>query len=817
MSVRSLIAAFVFLLSFSALNAQPLSPESIPQTIDSIYLSGDYLSGIAYIQRALSTSLPDSLSAYCHYRLGICELELAKYDDAETEFLKAKDLFSAAFSPVHPAVSSIWSRLAVIYREEARIGDAIDAATNQFQNYKATLGEKDRYTALSAIAVAEYKLEANDATGAEQLLTVYGPTLPVNEHSSYEAARLKKVQGDLAFARHNFSSAEHLYTTALTYTASGPAVWEQRARSRSILGLDDSAASDIKIAISLFSSGNPSSSDKAIAELIRGTIEEQRGKLDSSIASYGSALQTFSKALQNNILYTSERERLAFIRRLKQSSGRVFSTVFRNNIVRPELNDLAFEWMLLQKGVVLSSLSSAYSTARNANDTVLDRYLAELSDLRLRRTALGIKDSFKLAHPYYTRDSIDRDINEIEKLLVRRSNQFKRYASLGEQAESSLRASLAPGSCILDILTFPYYDGERKTDSTFYASIVSTGDTKRHASFAYIGLASALEDKAIIREYFRSLEHGTAKTKESALLISSLLWKPIDPYVDSFRTIYLSPDGVYNQISFAALPLDKKTDIIDKYRIVVLASVSDLLRDTATSAQTISFFADPDFGTAASGSASSQSTPKEKPIKPLVPLPGTREEAVSISSLFSKTGWKTALHLGDDATVRALRNIHRPAILHLATHGKFSEDSSETNALLHSRLFFSKANERSAAAPTLGVFSALEAQSLDLEGTDLVTLSSCESGRGTIEPGEGVFGLPRALRTAGARNVLMSLWKIPDTETAELMTEFYRQLLNGASKSDALQAAELYMRAVVKKRYNEDRPLYWAGFTLIGY
>ena len=115
-----------------------------------------------------------------------------------------------------------------------------------------------------------------------------------------------------------------------------------------------------------------------------------------------------------------------------------------------------------------------------------------------------------------------------------------------------------------------------------------------------------------------------------------------------------------------------------------------------------------------------------------------------------------------------------------------------------------------------GVLTAYEAATLNLQGTELVVLSACETGLGRIEAGEGVFGLRRALQEAGAESVLMSMWSVPDRETQELMTLFYRYWLAGMTKHEAFRNAQLSERAAVKTRYGEDLPYYWGAFTLVG-
>src|SRR5208337_1924542 len=111
---------------------------------------------------------------------------------------------------------------------------------------------------------------------------------------------------------------------------------------------------------------------------------------------------------------------------------------------------------------------------------------------------------------------------------------------------------------------------------------------------------------------------------------------------------------------------------------------------------------------------------------------------------------------------------------------------------------------------------AYEASALDLDGTELVVLSACNTGLGRLEAGEGVFGLRRALQEAGAESLLMSMWPVPDQETRELMTGFYRRWLSGEVKAQAFREAELEERDVVRKRYGHDQPRLWGGFVLVG-
>ncbi len=141
--------------------------------------------------------------------------------------------------------------------------------------------------------------------------------------------------------------------------------------------------------------------------------------------------------------------------------------------------------------------------------------------------------------------------------------------------------------------------------------------------------------------------------------------------------------------------------------------------------------------------------------------------------------------------------------------------------MLHSGLFFAGADRAESGAPTAaglddGVMTAYQAAQHDLQGTELVVLSACETGLGERKNGESVFGLRRALQEAGAEAVLMSMWSVPDRETQELMALFYQKWLGGLDKHEALRQAQMKARETVRQRYGKDLPFYWGAFVLVG-
>ena len=204
-------------------------------------------------------------------------------------------------------------------------------------------------------------------------------------------------------------------------------------------------------------------------------------------------------------------------------------------------------------------------------------------------------------------------------------------------------------------------------------------------------------------------------------------------------------------------------------------------------------------------------------------LKGSKEEVRQVALKFVDKHWHVQLETGyaaNEGNFKKNSGKNAPFILHIATHGFYNTDNSiDSKAefpLLRSGFVLSGANffwgKDTTAHPGAddGIVTAQEVANLDFTKTDLVCLSACESALGDINNNEGVYGLQRAFKIAGVKNLLITLWGIPDTQTKELIYIFYTHILQGASYYEALKKAELKM----KSKYPD--PVVWAGFELIG-
>lgn len=389
------------------------------------------------------------------------------------------------------------------------------------------------------------------------------------------------------------------------------------------------------------------------------------------------------------------------------------------------------------------------------------------------------------------------------------------------------------------------YTTEIKDDTVFYRSYpkkiryVALAVTPDAQTPKYVTILNGDELETKYAKYYRNM----MQIKEEDFNSYNVFWKPLKSILGNATRVYFSPDGVYNSINPSTLyNPETKRYVLDDTELVLVSNTADILRPVVPSisnkAVLIGF---PDYNLTATSTTNNQpsefmllkqdSAQRFMSGNKITDLPGTRTEVNAIESLL-KPKLEVTKYMSGEATEEKIKSIQAPRLLHIATHGFFLDKLSvaegdergvtgmasatlNANPLLRSGLLLAGSGKtisegRQNNQAEDGVLTAYEALNLDLNQTDMVVLSACETGLGQIQTGEGVYGLQRAFRAAGAQSVLMSLWKVDDTATQQLMTGFYSEWLSKGKKQTAFREAQLKLR----KQFSH--PYYWGAFVMMG-
>ncbi len=461
-------------------------------------------------------------------------------------------------------------------------------------------------------------------------------------------------------------------------------------------------------------------------------------------------------------------------------------------------------------------------------------------------------------------DSVKQAANDLEKQMTSVSADFEAVFDTNKVRWQDVKKVLKEDEAAIEIIRFRT-GALDFTDTVFYAALILKGKNNSPIEIVVLENGNDLEGGYFDRytkEIISQRDNVSDNDKNINIMkkLYDVYWKKIDKKLEGINNIYVSPEGVYNKINLNSLISSKSGKyLIDETNIILITGVNDLVyskRKKAPAAlnveNRIELFGNPDFQSAddekvLAASDNSINSPFEKEELSRIyrggisPLPGTKVEIDKIAAEFKKIEWKANILSNKDASEDNLKKVKSPKVLHLATHGVFLEDveTNESifgvekkqyvqNPLLRSMLLFSGAGKSIAGLnPDIdpdrnidindnnmwaedGILTAYETINLDLDGTELVVLSACKTGLGEIKNGEGVYGLQRAFQTAGAKNVIMSLWTVNDKTTQELMVSFYKHWLSGIDKKEAFKKAQ----TEIKSKYT--LPYYWAGFIMVG-
>jgi len=527
----------------------------------------------------------------------------------------------------------------------------------------------------------------------------------------------------------------------------------------------------------------------------------------------------------------------------------------------PSISTFAYDNELFAKGLLLNTSLHIQNAILESRDTNLTKTWDEL---RLLKQHIGFPQ-MKSPAEQFNLTQLEEKAFSLEKILAQKSQLYKQNQEELHVKWQDVQNALKINEAAIEFVSFNYYDIKKSvlTDSTLYYALI----LKKNDHYpALIPLCEQkqldslfIEGNAAPNNLYAS-SRGVTRVDDNISLIANgdklydLVWKPLEKELMDIKTVYYSPSGTLHQIAFAALPTDSTHYLCDKFNLVQLSSTRQLATSAwQTKSEQISstaLFGGIKYDLENQEVAELQrSFPKNELLvsrgftpdstrcsKSFGFLEGTKTEVESISANLIANNIKTSLFTGINGNEETFKTLsgQNISVLHIATHGFFypvlkqKPDNFDRmisfgeqkfryvpNPLLRSGLVFAGGNrawkgEEPISGMEDGILTAQEISEMNLQNTELVVLSACETGLGDIKGGEGVFGLQRAFKLAGVKTIIMSLWNVPDPETSELMQSFYKNWLGSLDKHDAFRLAQ---KEIKSKHPSE--PYYWAGFVMV--
>jgi CHAT domain-containing protein len=542
---------------------------------------------------------------------------------------------------------------------------------------------------------------------------------------------------------------------------------------------------------------------------------------------YRQALDAQQKIIEATLPALPERQQLSLLSNLRRTLDGYLSVTSRADIAPQDV----YRHVLWWKGQALVRQLNRRATTTVGEATA--QLQAELRSISGQLAAITFTTSTD-------QDSVLR-AGRIQSLLEQRERLEAKLAEATRSETAKLQASptdvaslLPPGVVLIDFLEYQRSAQDGVSPRAEFTAFV----LRRDATIVRIELGPVASLAESIDTWLRT-HGGLGKGHAAGITLRDQLWQPLLPHLGQARTVIYSPDGCLTRLPFAALPGKKPTSfLVEEFAFAVVPVPQRLPQPLTTDlafappqSPSLLLVGDIEYGQPAS-SPSDQSTSRQLTFTKLA---AARSEVLAVRDSFENAFPNSpppSTLRGFSATEAAFRreaSTHR--FIHLVTHGFVAQATPAPTIFSENLcgLALSGANARTDATADDGLLTAAEISSLDLRNTQLVTLSACETGLGTIAAGEGVLGLQRAFQIAGAQTVISSLWKVDDRATQQLMEHFYERLWSTGqqtSRLEALRQAQLAILqgnqergvGIVKKTPNEQRvsPYYWAPFVLSG-
>lgn len=605
--------------------------------------------------------------------------------------------------------------------------------------------------------------------------------------------------------------------------------------------------------------------DACIARTMLGYIDVGQGDTRNAVRTFDTAAKDTFELMSTVLPALSEKEQLMFLQNDLREMLDAWMTLPIVAAENSEVADNSAMWHLNMKASSHELLATQARVARDSSTVEnrvalqeLIRVREKLARLSLRTVSPDARATHQEAVAKLTLDEerLARELGDVAANLSKAREWISKDAFRTELPESSVLVNFAR----IRNANFAYSSEKTKWKGDRYLAYVIPPAGRGEIIAVDLGLAETIDQRiAAVLDAIHSDSTVSALRSEgeqqaalnAGAALQSLAAKILSPilsHVEPFEQLILSPDGQLWTIPWAALPISDQQLAIEKFQIRLAVSGRELLSPTVETRQNTVpspplIVADPSFDmnpalTLAANDLDSVRTRSATTrfgdqFRNAKRLPGTAAEAQAISgSVESFAGASPTMFLQRTATEAVVKSAKSPRCLVLSTHGFFFEapqrraSSSRRsdaaaipqNPLLRCGLLMAGCHYADEATESTddGILTGMEIVNTDLRNTDLVVLSACETGLGDLRSGEGVAGLRQAFQLAGAKSVVASLWQVEDKATAKLMNDFFRNLANGMTKSEALRQAQLSRIQSRRERNGAAHPFFWAAFTLTG-
>ncbi len=746
--------------------------------------------------------------ARCLIILGDCQGAQGRFKEAEVDYLQAKKLYESLQQQKHIDYAELLVNLAASYLKQNRYEEAKPLILQTMELGQKQLAQKHPIYlhSVNSLAVLYYGLgnkEEMEGKKAEAKEKYKQSLIFFEELRANFAQLLGKNHPNYAIIINNTAA---LYVKVEEYTKAEELMQESLGIFAQKFGTKhpDYINALNNLASLYRQTARYPLAQKGFAEVIEtklGEFQQQFPHLnDSKKKLY----------LANNSIFFKNYYTFLFEVLEKQAD-----TVLSNTVLIT-----AFNLQIATKGLLLSETQKIKKRIKASGDTVLIKTFDQWNQAKnqiAKINLLSIVDREKQGLSRLTGQA-----DSLEKQLSKMSNQFAAGFVPKTYTIQDIQAQLKPNEVAIEMVhVWNEYRKVDQKDTIYLALLVSSkeikpvvfrngGEMERKHLLAYQTVVT--NPQSSVADLAKSYKVFFEKIAENL------------PKVPNLK-IYFSPDGVYNQINLNTLfDAKRKKYILELYDIQLVTNLKEIIESSEPNPEkTALLMGNPSYQMTKEEHETVISTLRSGGKEPIsldsipkiqfLPLPQTQIEISETEGILKKEQWKVGIFLKKEAVEERIKGAQSPKLLHLATHGYFVGSANQQNAMLASGLVLAGVNTvKTDKNAEDGVLTAYEVSTLNLDQTDLVVLSACETGLGKIEVGEGVYGLQRGFKVAGAKSILMSLWKVNDFTTKYIMQGFYKQWVRKGSPSQALQTAQL---SLLKDKQTA-HPFYWGAFVCIG-